>query len=233
MIDIVSVYEDVKDDVSVSENGALSVKRFNRYSKRAELKLIDLLTGRFSGEGIPQPYINQKNKDWLSFLITKKDGHINNGLFPKPDDYYAYDNFYKIGMKAANSCDENEDEDHVDEGNTIIEIMDGDKFSDRLSSYIEELAVTAKKPIAKIVGKNFVVAPSDLGSASIEYIRYPKYGYLQSFKDPVYNIEVPQVGLNYEWDESARDILVWLIVDLFAVNTREAAIKQINQNPAQ
>ncbi len=235
MIEVVSVYDDVvKDDVHTAQNGDLTYEMFNRISKRAELRLLNFLTGNSTGDAVPQIYSNQKNKDWLSIFITKFPAQVKNGSFTRPTDYYLYDNLYRIGSKINQDCGE-DIEGETDEANTPIEIVNGDVFNDRMNTYIDELKVSISKPISKMFGNEFEVAPKDIGSVCLEYIRFPKYASITPVNDPVYNIEVPGTVVNYEWDERSRDLLVWFITDTFANHTRESAGKQFNSssNPKQ
>lgn len=75
MISIKELYDDVaKDSANEYENGSLSFDRFNRFSKIAELSLLDWLTGGAAPDNLPTPYLTQKNKDWLSPFITQAKG---------------------------------------------------------------------------------------------------------------------------------------------------------------
>jgi len=233
MIEVVSVYNDVlKDNVNTSQNGDISIEMFNRMSKRAELRLIDYLTGGITGLDVPQMYVSQKSKDWLSPFISKHTVQVVGGVFEKPKDYYLYENLYKIGSKIKHDCDDDEEE-HEDQDNTLIELLDGDEFNDRKSTFIEELKVDHSSPIAKEIGLTFEVAPKDIGSVCLEYLRFPKYASIIPVNDPVYNIEVPGSVVNYEWDERAREMLVWIITDTIANHTREEASKKFNESSKQ
>lgn len=229
MLNVIEVYQDCLDRIAENENAHLSYLKFNRLSTLGELILIDWLTGDTAGIIPPEPWLTQKNKDWLSFLITKLPAQVQGSIITKPSDYYKYDNFYKLGSYAQADCEE--DESQNDQCNTPIEVLDGQQFYTRCRTYIEELKPSFEKPIAKFVGNTIEVFPKDLGSVTLEYIRYPKFGYIVTKKDDVYNqVVADQVkSVNYEWDERARGFLVWVITDLFANSTREQALKQFNQ----
>lgn len=226
MIDVVSIYQDSIDRVAENENAHLSFAKFNRFSKLAELKTIDWLTG--NGNTIPAPPF-QKNKDWLSTFIKKFPAQVTNGTISKPDDYYGYENFYRIGSKVEADCDEDEVSQSC---NTPIEILDGQQFYVRCNTYIEGEKPSFKKPIAKIIGNTFEVLPNDLGSVTLEYIRNPVFAQIKTMQDNVYNEEVPNpaTSINYEWPEAIREIILWFVVQSFSINTREAALNQMNQN---
>lgn len=231
MLNIISVYDDVlKDSVNKFENGDISIPMFNRMSRRAELWLLDWLSGDVSNAAPPIPYLSQKNKDWLSPFIKKYPAQVVNGSITKPEDYYGYENFYRIGSKIEADCED--DEPISDDCNTPIEILDGDKFNQRCLTYIKSLRPSFKKPITKLVGNNFEVNPKDLGSVILEYVRYPIFGEIKTKFDAVYNEVVPDedTSINYEWQEWARPFLGWCITDLFANNSRENALKQFNQS---
>lgn len=232
VINVVELYEDVSKDSAVKdENGNLSYAMFNRLSRRAELRFIDWLTGSLGlpDEVNPQPWMAQKNKDWLAPFLEKTLAHVVGGFITRPDNYYTYDNFYRLGGDVVSSCDDDDDL-TPPEGNTPIRIYDGDEFNFRCRTAIEELLPTMNKPIAKIVGRTFVVAPADLGSVGLEYIRYPKFASIVTMDDLIMNDQVPNVSAStdYEWDENAREALIYFITNFFADRTRENALKQFN-----
>jgi hypothetical protein len=233
VINIISLYNDVAlDSANKDENGSLSIARFNRFSKRAELLLMDWLTGDVAGKIPPAPWLTQKNKDWLAPFIVKKLDQVTGGRIARPEDYYGYDNFYRIaGLAPGASCNEDEEDELLTPlGNPAITILDGDEFNYRVNTWIEELKPTFDVPIAKIIGKEFELSPFDLGSVGLEYIRYPVYGNIVPMPDPAYNDEVPNPALSqdYQWDESVRSVLIYCITNMYSDNTREQALKQFN-----
>lgn len=227
MIDVVSIYEDVaKDSLNKDENGYFSFAMFNRMSRRAELRLIDWLSGDVSGVTPPAPYLTQKNKDWLSPFIKKYPINVINGFVQRPDDYYQIDNAYIIGRKAEGDCG---DEDSSG-CNIPIELLNGNQFYDRCKTHIKGLQPSLSKPISKMVGKQFEYNPIDLGSIVIEYVRYPVFAVLKTKFDSVFNEEVPDpaTSTNYEWDENSRELLIWFMTDFFANHISNQAMKQFN-----
>lgn len=225
-ISILEIYEDiVKDTANADQNGQLSYSQFSRLSKRAELNLLDYLTGGVTNERLPIPWVSQKNKDWLSPFITKYPKQVNGGTIEKPADFYQYENFYRIGSKTTTDCDEDV---QPDECNTPIEMLDGQQFYERCHTYIDELKVSLDKPICKMVGDEIEVAPRDLGSVVLEYVRLPLFGRITGKNDPVFNEEIPDIVEDYEWGEFARPFLIWWITDFYTNKTREQAEKQFN-----
>lgn len=230
----VEIYKDVSFRINKQTNGELTYTQFNATSWLAQLNLIDWLTGSMTGQQPPEPYLTQKNRDWLSFLITKKDFNVVGGSITRPEDYYQYENFYKIGGNTGGECDEDkeEDEDEVVEEScsTPIRLMSNEKFNQRCQTYIKSLKPSFKKPIAKQVGVTFELKPADIGSVTLEYIRYPKRAEIKTKMDTTYNEEVPDEAttVNFEWPEYARPLLIWFVVDEFFNNTREQAGKQFN-----
>ena len=230
-IDILSVYDDVvKDTANADQNGHLSYEKFSRLSRRAELSLIDWLSGGVTNERMPIPWQSQKNKDWLSSFITKFPAQVANGFITRPADYYQFENIYRLGPVLNQDCDDEEQEyNETSDCNTSIKLLDGQAFNQRCQTNIEELKPTVDNPVSKMVGKTFEFAPKDLGPVTLEYIRRPVFGSITSKTDPTFNDDVPDVVVNYEWDEFAREFLVWFICDAFANNTREQALKAFNQ----
>lgn len=230
MASIIDVYTGVvKDTANTDQNGELSYDQFTRLSKRAELLLLDWISGGVTNERLPIPYVSQKNKDWLSPFITKYEKQVAaDGTIPRPADYYQYDNFYRIGSKQGADC---EDEDlPPDECNTPIEMLDGQQFYERCHTYIEELQVSLDKPICKLIGDKFEIAPKDIGSVCLEYIRKPVPGSITGKIDPLFNEEVPDVVVDYEFDDWAIPYLIFFITDMFSNKTREQALKNFNQS---
>lgn len=228
MISVISLYDDVvKDTASADQNGQVSYQQFSRLSRRAEILLLDWISGGVTNERLPIPWVSQKNKDWLSPFITKWSKQVTGGAIDKPPDYYQYENFYKLGSKVNADCEE-EDGEPMDECNTPIEIVDGEEFYERCNTSIEELEISISKPIAKEVGTTFEVMPKDLGSVCLEYIRQPVFASITGKNDPVYNEEIPDVVVDYEWEEWARPFLIFFITDMISNKTREQALKQFN-----
>lgn len=226
-ISILEVYDDVvKDTANADQNGQLSYAQFSRISRRSEILLLDWVSGGVTNERLPIPWVSQKNKDWLSPLITKYPKQVVDGVIEKPADYYQYENFYRLGSKTNADCED--DDEPKDDCNTPIEILDGNQFYERCHTYIDELKVSLDKPICKMVGDDIEVAPKDLGSVVLEYIRLPKFGRITGKNDPVYNEEVPDIVEDYEWSEFARPFLIWFITDMYSNKTREQAAKQFN-----
>lgn len=230
MIEIKTIYEDVAlDNVNTAENGNLSYAMFNRISRRAELRMIDFLSGDIENQKPPMPYTSQKDKDWLSPFIKAYPKQVMDGKITRPADYYGYENMYRVGKGISTDC---KDDEVVPDGcNTPIELLDGSKFSKRCETFIEDLQPSFKKPIAKPIGRDFELLPADLGSITLEYVRYPKFGRIVMKLDTVRNDEIIDEpnSINYEWDEYARELLVYFITDTFAIHTRETALKQQNQ----
>jgi len=231
LISVKSVYEDVAlDTVDSATNGNLDFETFNRMSKRAEIRLMDFLSGDVNNIKPPFPYDSSKIKEWLSPFITPYPVQIKNGKITKPDDYYGFENAYLLGTyNTQTSCFEEVEQ---EEGcNTPIELLDGDKFYQRCNTFIEGLKPSFTKPISKEVGNTFEFLPKDMGSIVVEYIRYPKFGKIVSNIDPVYNDEVidETLSTDYEYKESMRELLIYFITQSFGVKVREAALLQANE----
>lgn len=229
MIPIVSVYGDVSFRINNDQNGDLTYAKFNGASRMAEDSLLDYLSGDIENQQPPIPYLSQKNRDWLAPLIVPASFQVNDGIIIRPADYYGFENMFRIGSKVDVDCDDEEDEE--DNCNTTIELLSAKEFDNRCTSHIEGLRPSMTAPIAKEIGRRFYFAPKTLGSMTLEYIRYPKYGMIATKTDTVYNEQIPDDAgtINYEWDENVRKILVYLIVDEFSNHTRENALKQMNQ----
>lgn len=229
MIPVKYIFDSVtQDKASAPEHGDLRFASFNRMSRQAELKCIDFLTGDVEGIRPPFMYTTQKLKSWVSFLIAKKEGIVDNGLFEKPEDYYRYENMYNITPTSDDfDCDT------VDFRivNTKIDIVNGAEFSDRMGSYILGVKPDIKHPIAKEIGNSFEIAPSQVGAVYLEYIRYPKFAEVKTKQDNVYNdLEIDELtSTNYEWPEYASSLLIWFITNEYAVNKREESLIALNR----
>lgn len=224
MISAIETYQDCKDLINPQENGMFSYTLFNRWSWIAQLKLLDWLSGDVSAIQPPEPYLSQKNRDWLSDFVTPYPINVSNGIIQRPEDYYLFQDLYSLS--GDTDCDNDEELVVVKKP---ITLLDTSKFNLRTTTYIRSLK-PKNKPIAKQVGKTFVFEPSDLGSVVLEYIRYPKKAFIATKTDTVYNQQVPDPDntVDFEWSESSRPLLVWYIADSFANRTRESALKQSN-----
>lgn len=237
-IKVSSLYNDVLQQIS-KENGTLTITDFNRFSKRAENFFLDWVTGRVQGDVLPQMYVTQKTKDFVSPLIKPfKTSLDSDGRITKPDDYFVYENIYALYMNEENVCEDDVDLDcdksDVDNKETVgkvsVTLLDGDKFTKRLDSKIKGLAPSIKKPIAKEVGMFFEFAPKEIGGVVLEYVSYPIYAEAVGVVDPIYYTEVisETLSTNYQWGEYARNYLIYIIVDMWSNSVRERAQKEFN-----
>ena len=225
MISATAVYTDCSDRINVEENGQFSLSMFNRFSRLAELRLIEWISGDISAIMPPEPFRSQKNADWLSPFITKYPVNVAEGIITRPDDYYLFQNIYDLtGKEDCGSIDD------LIVVKKPITVLSAAKFQQRAITYIKSLKPSIDKPIAKQVGKTFEFLPEDIGSVVLEYVRYPKFASIATKVDQVYFQEIPDEvnTINYEWDEWAREILVFFICDAFANRTREQALKSVN-----
>lgn len=235
-IKVISILEDVNDALSPQSNGEISIPLFNRYSKRAELILMDIATGDWKGQQLPEPYTTQKVKDFCAPFIFPFPTNVQDGKIPFPKDYYGFENMVLLGVygrkKSCTDEEENSEYDVLDDSNTPIELLDGSQFTARCNTYIKLLKPSFKKPIAKIVNNTFEFMPKDLGSIKLEYYRYPKFAEITPTIDTTYNQEIPDPNnsQDYEWDEKARGLLIYFIVDLFANRTSNKAMKEFNND---
>lgn len=229
----ISVYNDFLFEIN-KDGGYLSESEFNGISKRAELKFLDWISGKLSGE-VPQPYTTQKVRDWLSIVTKKVNLQVNQGKITKPDDYYGWENAFLLGdYYKAPDCED--DDENIPEGtivsdcNVPIELLSNNAFYTRCNTSIKGLQPSFTKPICKMVGNEVEFVPKDMGSITVEYIRYPVYAELKMILDTVYNNMVPDPAttINYEWPEFAREYIIWFLIDIFSNSIREQSLKEFN-----
>lgn len=233
-VSVSSLYDDVLRMIAKG-NGELSITDFNSYSRRAENRLLDWVTGRVEGNTLPQMYTTQKDKDFIAPFIAKYKAMVSDdGAISKPEDYYTYENLYGLSLENA-KCDGESDGECGDEDEDIVQsnpikLVDGDEFTRRQKSRIKGVTPSVDNPIAKEIGAGFEFAPKELAGVVLEYVRYPVYANAVPMIDPVYNEEVinQAASTNYEWGEYAREMLVWIICDFFFNSVREAAGKTMN-----
>lgn len=227
-MNIVSVYNDYLDRTAAEENGITTIEKFNRFSRLAELRLVDYLSGDVEGLKPPEPYSNQKLRDFLSILLKSDLLQSKDGKIEKPADYYRFDSNAVVGSYRDNVCGKDV---VVSAGNTPIEILDGQQFDKRTMTYIKRLQPSMTRPIGKMVGKFIETAPVDLGTVKLYYVRYPVFGEIKTKLDTVYNEVVPDEAgsTNYEWDENVRNLLLYFLVQQFHVSTRENALAEQNE----
>lgn len=228
-IEVNSLFLDLCDRVVPEQNGNVLFTRFNRFSKLAELKLLNWLTGEISGsqQGYPTPYTTEKVRDLLSPLLASEKIQVENGTCNKPDGYYMFERAAIIGDRRDELCGEDVIITGID---TPIELLDAAVFDNRSQTYIQSLKPSIKKPICKIVGNEYHFLPKDLASIIIEFKRYPVYAELKATVDTVYNIEIVDLAtsIDYEWGEYAREPLLFFMTQFFGAGTRESAIQQQN-----
>lgn len=231
MVTVTEVYEATQDLLLTTDNGESPFDLFNRFSKQAELKLIDWLTGDIYGVTPPEPYANQKTKDFASPFIRRQFLNVVNGALAWPSDYYMKENLYLLNTfdNDQTACDIEESE-FKEVCNIPIVELDSDQFDTRCQTYIPGLKPSFKKPICKQLGKTFEFKPQDIGNVGLEYYRYPKFGKIVKTHDATFNEDIIDVNAstNYEWDLKAIPILVFFIVDLFSNRTSNKSMKEFN-----
>lgn len=239
-MDIISLYEDIgRDSINHDENGYMSYAMFNRMMQRASNRTLDYITGDSSGVNPPLSYNTQKAKDFIGFLITKYQVNITGGKIAKPADYYTFDNLVILSLDKTGcedddtSCDEDAADPQIIE--TPVQMLDGQQFSARSKTWVKGKRPSPEVPICKVVGDNIEFNPKELGSCSLEYIRYPQPGYIVPMTDPVYYNEIadPTASVDCEWGEWARELLIFFATDAFANHVREQALKVFNQQTAK
>lgn len=221
------IYERVLFRINKTEGGYLTADDFNGISWLAQLALIDWLSGDVSGIIPPEPYLSQKNRDWLSFLLTKFPASVTNGKIVKPANYYLYENMYKLNGTLVSDCDYEE----IGEKmilNASIELLSNSKFYNRCNTWIKDLKPSFDKIVAKMVGNTIEFEPNDIGSIVLEYYRYPVKSEIASTIDNVTNDEIVTSVVDFEWPEFARPILIWFICDQFFNHTDDTTKKQLN-----
>lgn len=236
-LSIESIYKDVQFQVH-KDNGTITFSDFNRMSIRAENRLQEFLTGGFVLADPNQAYITQRSKDILSpFIVKHKTMLDGEGQFVIPTNYHSYENMYALDMQVSGDCSDeesscNEEEEEKPIINKIpIDLLDGQEFYYRVNTDIKGLKPSKSKPIAKQLNGYFEVYPKNIQAVTLEYVRMPIYGQIVPMIDPIYNEEVvnPTLTRNYEWNESARELLIYFITDFYSNHLRETAMKQFNE----
>jgi len=218
------------------ENGYWSYDLFNQGIRIASNRVLDYITGDSSMQTLPISYSTQKAKDFISNLITPYSATITNGVITKPDDYYHYDNLYTLSLSET-GCEE--DETSCDEDTPVaeiiktpVEMLDGQQFYVRAQTYIKGLKPSPQKPICKMIGNTIEFLPRELGSCTLEYIRYPIYGEIKTMIDPVYyNIVAdPNTSVDNEFGEWARELLLYYLVQGFSTHISQRSLYEMNEN---
>ena len=227
---VASVYNDVMDEVNQTES--FDYGKFNRMSRRGELGLLKILTDDTLPK-MPPMFSKQKSKDWVAHLLTQhKAGLDAEGRFTRPANYYYYDNMYSLSLDencAKEGCDEEEKE----VSKNVIRLVNGDRFSLLKTSYVRLEKPTVKRGIAKQVGDSFEVFPIMAGIV-LEYIRIPVFAEIVGGIDEELNEPtILPASKDYEWGESCRETLVYLISDAFFNNVSDISGKQMNNSSNQ
>lgn len=229
MIPVKKIFDAVSDSINTEENGELSLSLFQRLSDRAELRLIDYLSGDVENQKPPFPYTSQKLREWLTPLIVRKKLQVVNGIVDKPADWYMFEDSNIIGSSNQLDCETKKPIKDVNP-DVQIKLVDAQVFSKRKNSFIKLLRPSPRAPLATMVGTTIEFAPADTGSIVLSYIRYPKFAVVKTKKDDQFNQEIidESASINYEWGLWALDPLTNIVVDLFADHIREGALKQMN-----
>lgn len=236
-MDSISLYEDAaRSRANKDENGYWDYAMFNRDLRIASNRVLDYITGDSSMQTLPISYSTQKAKDFIATLITKFSSAITNGTIERPADYYHYDNLFTLSLKDQEGCgDDGTDceQDSVQEEvvQTPVEMLDGQQFYVRAQTYIKGLKPSPQKPIAKMIGNTIEFLPKELGSCTLEYIRYPIYGTINTMIDPVYyNIVAdPATSIPNEFGEWARELLLYYLVQGFSTHISQQSLFQMNE----
>ncbi|HQV54311.1 MAG TPA: hypothetical protein PLX17_02300 [Chitinophagaceae bacterium] len=235
-MDSISLYEDAARLLAnKDENGYWSYSMFNQGIRIASNRVLDYITGDASNQNLPISYSTQKAKDFIATLITAYSAPITNGVITRPSDYYHYDNLYILSLSQTGcevdntNCDE--DSPVAEIIKTPAEMLDGQQFYVRAQTYISGLKPSPKKPICKMIGNTIEFLPRELGSCTLEYIRYPIYGTINTIQDPVYYNEVadPATSIDNEFGEWARELILYYLVQGFSTHISEASLFQMNE----
>lgn len=235
-MDIIGLYEDAaRDQANKDENSYLSYEMFNRMIQRASNRVLDYITGDSANQTLQISYSTQKAKDFIAFLITKYPAQIENAVIQRPTDYYHYDNLYTLTLSET-GCEQDDSDCDTDTTTpeiikTPVEMLDGQQFFVRSQTYIKGLKPSPQKPICKMIGNTIEFLPRELGSATLEYIRYPIAGTINTMIDPVYyNIVAdPATSVNTEWPEWARELIIYFVTQSFATHISENNLFQMNK----
>ena len=236
-MDSISIYEDAARLLANSdENGYWSYALYNQGIRVASNRVLDYITGDSANQTLPISYSTQKAKDFISSLITKYSAVISSGVIQKPSDYYHYDNLFILSLKNQTGCSDDgtscEEDDVVEEiVQTPVEMLDGQQFYVRAQTYIKGLKPSPKKPICKMIGNTIEFLPKELGSCTLEYIRYPIYGTINTTIDPIYYeiVADPTTSIDNEFGEWARELLLYYLVQGFSTQISQQSLYQMNE----
>lgn len=229
-IPVIDIWEGVNADINIGESGQLTKENFTIWLNRTQLNLLRFLTGDLVDNIVfPMPYEKQKCKDYLKQFITRK---LFNNNITIPENYYQWDNLYKLGKVLSDTDCENEDYKIDESCDKQIPILDGQQFKSRCDNWIDEMQPTNGSPICKIVDNKIETEPKDVGSMCLEYIRYPKDVTLVMTTDPNTGEEIVDdvASGSLEWDKWATEYLIWGVVNYHSKRTREQALKVINKS---
>lgn len=232
MISAVQLWEDfVIDDANKDMSGDVSIARFNRYLWRAQLKLMDWLSGNFDNKNYPPPeqVSTKKTRDWLAPFLVKLPKQVSNGEIERPTNYYLFKDLYRL-KGVSPECIDEYNEDDIKVVKVPVELLDSGKFNNRCDTKIRRLDPLVK-PIAKLSGAGFEFAPDDLGSVLLEYYRYPVKAEVVAVYSAQYNNEEPNEAAStpVEFNEGCRPYLIYFLNMEFSKNVREVGFQQQNE----
>lgn len=223
-IKVETLFIAVSQQTNSDENGQLFTC-FNPFLEMAELAIMDWLTGKLDKNGSPFPapskFLTQKNKDFLSPFIVKKDDNFKEGIIAVPKDYYTFESLRVAWLNK--DCDSNGAPYNWHD----VTLLNSDKVANRLNSSIAGIKPTEERPIAERIATDLVLHPENMdGQHKLIYIRYPKFGkYVTKidtrFNDAVYD-EANSSDL--EWEQSLMNYFVDKIMEYFSI--RNGAVEQ-------
>lgn len=219
-----SIYNDVTFSLNKSEGGWTSADDFNNCSWLGQLALLDWLSGDISGIVPPEPYLTQKNNDWLSPFLVEYPIQVIAGKITIPTDYYMYESYRKLNGTLTTDCECDEDDNGKIFCDTPIELLTTSQYDARCKTWISDLKPSFEKPICTRIGNYLKHNPVDIGSTVLVYKRYPKRAEIAITQDPITHGELVTSLVDYEWDEYARGILSWFITRQISLHIREQAL---------
>lgn len=218
MVSIQTVYQRVLFEANKSSGGGwLSPPVFNEYANMVNLGLMNKDYVLFQN--------TQKMTDRMKSFIHKSRLSTNmKGELQYPSDYFYFVTLstFKADVMAAQmvACGNNPVNINWNAIPLVpVKILDNDKLYFRNLSPIYTPSITS--PVATFFDEFIQVYPINLGYVQMDYLQKPQpvlWAFTVVNELPVYD---PINSIDFEWDATTENSLVWEILKLFSLTVRE------------
>jgi len=206
--------------------GWLNPTDFNNYANMASLSVVNQLFAQFQR--------TQKISDVIKPLVKRKQTWINSstGILQFPSDYLYFLSLrtYKRDkyLEVIKECGETPPtiKDFAGIPQIPIKLIDSDKLA--VLNQSEKYTPNYEYPYAEETLSGFHIYPLDLGYALFTYLKQPAEVIWAYTTDPIYGLPIYDAAnsVDFEYDDTAANMLVMEICKHFGIEIRDAELSQ-------